>query len=137
MLRISHAGKHVVKGLLNVSLLIALLIPYLDEYAQNLETSIVSCASHCIPSRSFSNTHRIPSWKDGVHLLKRAANFGTKFGRKLVILPLVFFFNLKKTLKVVLSMVYVILSADIIIWCGQKLLVPFLDVIIFGLSFVL
>ena len=38
-------------------------LPYMDEYAQNLVTSIVSCASHCIPSPS-SNTHRLPSCKD-------------------------------------------------------------------------
>ena len=117
-------------------------LPYLDEYAQNLVTSIVSCASHCIPSRSSSNTHRLPGWKDGVHLLRRAANFWYKVWNEASYSTSCVLFQLKKNmLKVVLSMVYTVLSADILIWCDQKLLaiIPFLinNLVIFGLSFIL
>ena len=102
-------------------------------------TSIVSCASHCIPSRSSSNTHMIPGWKDGVHLLKRAANFWYKVWKEAGYPTSGVLFQLKKHAKSRFKYGIRRLSADIIICCDQKLLVPFLinDLVIFGLSFIL
>ena len=51
---------------------------YLDEYAHHLVTTLVSCANYCIPSRSTSNTRKLVDWKDGIQLLKQAANFRYK-----------------------------------------------------------
>ena len=48
---------------------------YLDDYAQEVISIILSCSSHCIPSRATTASRRLIGWNDRANKLKNESKF--------------------------------------------------------------
>ena len=65
----------------------------LEEYISQLVTTLTACALLCFPCRSsFSST--LVGWKDCCQILNGMLIFVTRYGKRLVVLPLVSFSTL-------------------------------------------
>ena len=71
-------------------------LEFLDEYADHLTTCLLDCALRSFPCGSSHTSRSLTGWNDcdGPHHLKKSLQTsGTRFGSKLVNLPLVLKFN--------------------------------------------